>query len=132
MKLRFEAHDKAAREVASWLKARSEIAKVLHPAWEDCPGHENWKRDFSGAGGLFSVIFDEKFTETQTDHFVNSLKLFKIGFSWGGGHSLCVPYRVQQMRENWNEKGILVRFNIGLEDADDLIADIDQALAQII
>lgn len=128
MKLRFDAHDIAARKIAAWLKTRPEITKVLHPAWEDCPGHAIWKRDFTGAGGLFSVLFDEKFSEAQTDQFVNQLKLFKIGFSWGGSHSLCVPYRIETMRENWHEKGTLVRFNIGLEDVDDLIADIEQSL----
>jgi cystathionine beta-lyase len=128
LKLRFDAHDASARTVAAWLKARPEISRVLHPAFEDCPGHAIWKRDFTGAGGLFSVLFDERFTEAQTDRFVDSLKLFKIGFSWGGAHSLCVPYRVQTMRSHWKERGQLVRFNIGLEDPQDLIADIEQAL----
>ncbi len=131
LKIRFETHDASARKVAAWLKARPEIRKVLHPAFEDCPGHENWKRDFTGAGGLFSVLFDEKYTEAQTDRFVDSLKLFGIGYSWGGAHSLCIPYRIQAMRKNWKEKGTLVRFNIGLEDADDLIADIERALATL-
>lgn len=131
MKLRFDAHDAGARKVATWLKARPEIARVLHPAFEDCPGHEIWRRDFTGAGGLFSVVFDERYSEVQTDRFVNSLKLFGIGFSWGGSHSLCVPYRIQAMRKKWTEKGQLVRFNIGLEDPDDLIADIEQALSQL-
>ena len=131
LKLRFDAHDAGARAVAAWLKARPEIAKVLHPALSDCPGHEIWQRDFSGAGGLFSVIFDERFTEEQTDRFVDALRLFKIGFSWGGAHSLCVPYRIQTMRTNWNEQGQLVRFNIGLEDPVDLIADIAQAFCSL-
>ncbi len=128
MKLRFDAHDAGARKVAAWLKARPEISKVLHPALADCPGHEIWKRDFRGAGGLFSVLFDARYTEAQTDRFVDALKLFKIGFSWGGSNSLCVPYRVQTMRKNWSDRGQLVRFNIGLEDPQDLIADIEQAL----
>jgi cystathionine beta-lyase len=131
LKLRFEAHDAAAREVAAWLETRPEIAKVLHPAFPDCPGHEFWKRDFTGAGGLFSVLFDERYDEEQTDRFVDSLKLFKIGFSWGGAHSLCVPYRMQAIRKHWNDKGQLVRLNIGLEDPKDLIADIEQALATL-
>ena len=104
MKLRFDAHDRGARKVAAWLKARPEIARVLHPAFDDCPGHEIWKRDFTGAGGLFSVIFDERYSEAQTDRFVDSLKLFKIGFSWGGANSLCVPYRIQAMRKNWRDQ----------------------------
>lgn len=131
MKLRFEAHDAGARKVAAWLKTRSEVSRVLHPAFEDCPGHEIWKRDFTGAGGLFSVVFDERYSETQTDRFVDSLKLFKIGYSWGGAHSLCVPYRIQTMRRDWPDQGQLIRFNIGLEDPDDLIADIEQALLAI-
>lgn len=129
MKLRLDAHDKGAREVASWLKSRDEIAVVLHPAFSDCPGHEIWQRDFNGAGGLFSVIFDPRYTEAQTDCFVDSLKLFKIGFSWGGANSLCIPYRMQSMRSGWAQKGQLVRFNIGLEAPEDLIADIAQALS---
>ena len=128
MKLRFDAHDAAARKVAGWLKARPEVSKVLHPAFEDCPGHDIWQRDFTGAGGLFSVLFDPKYTEAQTDRFIDSLKLFRIGYSWGGANSLAVPYRIAQMRREWKEAGQLVRLNIGLEDPQDLIADIAQAL----
>ncbi|HEX8786297.1 MAG TPA: PLP-dependent transferase, partial [Telluria sp.] len=131
LKLRFDAHDAAARRIAAWLKARPEIAKVLHPAFEDCPGHAFWKRDFTGAGGLFSVIFDARYTEQQTDRFVDALALFGIGYSWGGTHSLAVPYRIQAMRRDWRDAGILVRFNIGLEDADDLIADLEQAFGKL-
>ena len=129
MKLRFDAHDAAARKVAAWLKSRPEITRVLHPAFEECPGHASWKRDFTGAAGLFSVIFDARYTEGQTDRFVDSLALFGIGFSWGGTHSLAVPYRMQGMRQDWTDAGTLVRFNIGLEDPDDLIADIERAFA---
>lgn len=131
MKLRFEAHDRAARKVAAWLKARPEIVRVLHPAFEECPGHENWQRDFTGAGGLFSVIFDERYTEEQTDRFVDSLELFGLGYSWGGANSLVVPYRMAAIRRDWQEKGTLVRFNIGLEEPDDLIADIERALSTL-
>lgn len=131
MKVRFDAHDAAARKVAGWLKNRPEITKVLHPAFEDCPGHKIWKRDFTGAGGLFSVLFNPRFTEAQTDRFVDSLKLFKIGYSWGGSHSLCVPYRIASLREQWENEGQLVRLNIGLEHPDDLIADIERALEKM-
>jgi cystathionine beta-lyase len=131
MKLRFDAHDAAARKVASWLKGRPEITKVLHPMFEECPGHANWLRDFDGAGGLFSVLFDARYGEAQTDRFVDALTLFGIGYSWGGTHSLAVPYRIQAMRRDWPDAGTLVRFNIGLEDADDLIADLAQALAKL-
>ncbi len=128
MKLRFDAHDASARKIAGWLKARPEISTVLHPAFPDCPGHDVWQRDFSAAGGLFSVLFDPRYTEVQTDRFIDSLKLFRIGYSWGGANSLAVPYRIEQMRRQWTGAGQLVRFNIGLEDSDDLIADLAQAL----
>lgn len=131
MKLRFDAHDASARTVAAWLKARPEIGKVLHPAFEDCPGHAHWKRDFTGAGGLFSVLFDARYSEQQTDRFVDALTLFGIGWSWGGAHSLAVPYRVQAMRRGWRDAGTLVRFNIGLEDTADLIADLERAFATL-
>ena len=128
MKLRFDAHDAAARQIAQWLKARSEISQVLHPALPDCPGHAIWQRDFTGAGGLFSVLFDPRFTEAQTDHFIDSLTLFRIGYSWGGANSLAVPYRMASIRREWSSAGQLVRFNIGLEAVDDLIADLERAL----
>ena len=131
MKLRFETHDANARKVAQWLKERPEIAKVLHPAFEDCPGHANWKRDFRGAGGLFSVLFDARYTEEQTDRFVDALNFFGLGYSWGGPNSLVMPYRIQGMRRRWADEGILVRFNIGLESPDDLIADLAQALTSL-
>ncbi|MGI4718894.1 MAG: cystathionine beta-lyase [Janthinobacterium lividum] len=132
MKLRFEAHDAGARKVAAWLKARPEIARVLHPAFEDCPGHAHWKRDFKGAGGLFSVLFDPRYTEEQTDRFVDALALFGLGYSWGGPNSLVMPYRIRAIRSQWTGQGVLVRFNIGLEDTDDLVADLEQALGKLV
>ncbi len=131
MKLRFDAHDAAARKIATWLKQRPEIARVLHPALEDCPGHAIWKRDFTGAAGLFSVLFDPAYTEAQTDRFIDSLKLFKIGYSWGGANSLAVPYRMTQIRREWPHAGQLVRFNIGLEEVQDLINDLTQAFKSL-
>jgi cystathionine beta-lyase len=126
MKMRFERHDASARELAAWFKARPEIAKVLHPAFEDCPGHAFWQRDFTGAGGLFSVVFDPRFDEAQVDRMVDALTLFGIGYSWGGPNSLVMPYRISSLRDRW-EGGVLVRFNVGLEDPADLIADLAQA-----
>jgi cystathionine beta-lyase len=127
MKLRFDAHDAAGRRLAAWLKTRPEIVRVLHPAFEECPGHASWKRDFTGAAGLFSVVFDARYSQAQTDAFIDALKLFGIGYSWGGTHSLAVPYRMQGMRRGWEDSGTLVRFNVGLEHTDDLIADLEQA-----
>jgi len=131
MKVRFEAHDRAAASLALWLKSRPEIAAVLHPAFEDCPGHANWKRDFNGAGGLFSVVFDAAYSPAQVDAFVEGLALFKIGWSWGGGHSLAMPYAIREMRSAtaWPHRGTLVRFFIGLEEVADLQADIEHSLS---
>jgi cysteine-S-conjugate beta-lyase len=131
MKLRFEAHDAGARQVANWLKARPEIVRVLHPAFEECPGHANWKRDFHGAGGLFSVVFDARFSQEQTDRLIDALTLFGLGYSWGGAHSLAVPYRMAAMRPGWEQSGTLLRLYIGLEDPADLIADLEQAFANL-
>ncbi|MEF9928932.1 MAG: cystathionine beta-lyase, partial [Massilia sp.] len=109
MKMRFERHDASARELAAWFKGRPEIAKVLHPAFEDCPGHAFWQRDFTGAGGLFSVVFDARFDEAQVDRMVDALTLFGIGYSWGGPNSLVMPYRISSLRDQW-DGGVLVRF----------------------
>jgi cystathionine beta-lyase len=130
MKARFEAHDRSALALATWLKTRPEIAAVLHPALPDCPGHASFKRDFSGAGGLFSVVFDARYPARKIDSFVDALALFSIGWSWGGAHSLAMPYDVTQMRpaSPWPHRGTLVRFYIGLEDEADLRADIERAL----
>ncbi len=130
MKARFEAHDRSALALAHWLKARPEIVAVLHPALPDCPGHAEFMRDFSGAGGLFSVIVDERYSAEQVDAFVEALELFAIGWSWGGAHSLAMPYDVASMRtgSNWPHRGTLVRFYVGLEEEADLRADIERAM----
>jgi cystathionine beta-lyase len=133
MKIRFEQHDRSALGIAKWLKTRPEIAAVLHPALPDCPGHESYMRDFTGAGGLFSVVFDGKYSPAQIDTFCESLELFSLGWSWGGAHSLAMPYDVASMRTGaqWPHRGTLVRFYIGLEEEADLRADIEQSLAAL-
>ncbi len=133
--LRYEAHDRAARELARWLTGRSEIAQVLHPALEGSPGHAQW-RALCGAtdraAGLFSVVFEERFSNEQVDSFCDGLALFRLGYSWGGPISLVVPYDIDLMRDptvaRWPHKGTLVRFSVGLEDVGDLRADLAQAL----
>jgi cysteine-S-conjugate beta-lyase len=130
MALRYSAHDSSALALATWLKSRPESAAVLHPAIADCPGHAIWKRDFTGAGGLFSVVFDARYTSAQIDAFVEGLELFALGWSWGGAHSLAMPYDIRTMRtvSSWPHRGGLVRFYIGLEDEADLRADIERSL----
>jgi cystathionine beta-lyase len=136
--LRYAAHDRSARELARWLADRAEIAQVLHPALEGSPGHANWRRLCGATGlaaGLFSIVFDARYGAAQVDRFCDSLSLFKLGFSWGGPISLVVPYDVGLMRDPgvapWPHKGTLVRFSTGLEDVDDLRADLEQALAAL-
>jgi cysteine-S-conjugate beta-lyase len=131
MKLRYEASDKAGREVAAWCAGQSQVTRMLHPAFESCPGHELWRRDFTGAAGLFSMLIDARYTQQQVDAFVDGLKLFKIGYSWAGPMSLAMPYDIKAIRplSAASLPGHLVRLWIGLEDVADLIADLQQSLA---
>ena len=132
--LRYRAHDESARTLARWWGSRGEIAQVLHPALPGAPGHSNWKSTCADSGlaaGLFSVMLHERYSSQQVDAFVDALKLFRIGYSWGGPVSLVVPYDMMSMRESWPAhlaRGTIVRFSIGLEHARDLIADLEQAL----
>ncbi|WP_347554283.1 cystathionine beta-lyase [Robbsia sp. KACC 23696] len=128
--LRFAAHDRTALALATWLKLRQEVATVLHPGLPDCPGHASWRRYFTSTGGLFSIVFDAAYSAKQIDAFVEGLKLFKIGFSWGGAHSLALPYDLPSLRTaaEWPHKGTLVRFYVGLENEEDLRADLEQSL----
>jgi cystathionine beta-lyase len=126
--VRLKQHEENALAVAHWVKARPEVGLVLHPALPDCPGHEIWKRDFSGSSGLFS--FELKDADAQSRAaFVDSLKLFGIGFSWGGYESLVLP--VDPVRKASKAPAPnLVRLHVGLEDPEDLIADLEAAFVQ--
>jgi cysteine-S-conjugate beta-lyase len=128
MPLRYAASDESARRLAVWWSSRPEVAQVLHPALEGSPGHTHWQHLCTRAAGLFSVVFDDRFATREIDAFVDALGLFKIGFSWAGPISLVVPYELASMRRQPAWRGVLVRFSIGLEAADDLIADCEQAL----
>lgn len=134
MKTRFEAHDRSALALARWLKTRPEVVAVLHPALPDCPGHETFMREFTGAGGLFSVVFDARYGIEQIDAFVDALDLFAIGWSWGGAQSLAMPYDIAALRSaaQWPYGGMLVRFYVGLEEQADLRADIERALTSVL
>jgi cysteine-S-conjugate beta-lyase len=129
--LRYAAADRAGRALAHWWAQRPEAAQVLHPALEGSPGHAHWRALCTKAAGLFSVVFDARYGTRQVDAFVDALKLFKIGFSWAGPVSLAVPYDLSLMRKQPAWRGTLVRFSIGLEGVDDLIADSQQALAAL-
>jgi cystathionine beta-lyase len=119
--------EQSALTIAKWLKSRQEIAFVLHPALPDCPGHDIWKRDFTGSASVFSIVFKDDVSVERIVKFVESLRLFKIGYSWGGVTCLVMAYS-SLGRANRNYGRQLVRLNIGLEEPEDLINDLEQAL----
>jgi cysteine-S-conjugate beta-lyase len=124
--VRLKRLEQSALTVARWLYDRHEVTTMLHPAFADCPGHEIWKRDWTGSASIFSVIVGN-WTRDQVVRFVDALKLFGIGYSWGGSHSLVMTYG--DLKRPTPETGkLLVRLNIGLEDPQDLIEDLEQAL----
>ena len=130
MALRYAAQDSATRAVATWMQGQPQAAVVLHPALPDSPGHEVFKRDCKAAACLFSVVFKPEISQAQIDHFCDSLKLFKLGYSWAGPMSLCAPYDIPALRTTpWPHKGGLVRFSVGLEAVANLQADLTQALS---
>jgi cystathionine beta-lyase len=130
MGVRLAQHYEAGLKVARWLRDRPEIASVLHPALESCPGHALWRRDFSGASGLFSVVF-KPVAQTAVNAFLDELSLFGIGASWGGFESLAIPFDCAPIRTatKWAPGGPTVRIHIGLEDIDDLIGDLERGFA---
>ena len=126
--VRLQRLEQSALTVARWLYDHHESITMLHPAFADCPGHEIWKRDWTGSASIFSVIFNH-WTRDQVERFVDSLRLFKIGYSWGGANSLVMSYA--GLKRPSPESGPkLVRLNIGLEDPQDLIEDLEQALTK--
>jgi cysteine-S-conjugate beta-lyase len=128
--VRLQAQMEAAIHVGHWLRQQPEVAQVLHPALPGAPGHELWRRDFTGACSLFGVEFKPEFSVTSTHKFVEALELFGIGASWGGFESLAVPTTGFITRTAGSGKfaGPVVRLHIGLEDVDDLTADLRHGL----
>ena len=130
--VRLERHQKNARIVAEWLAADRRVGTVYYPALPGAPGHEIWARDFDGATGLFGVGFKGR-TEAEIARVVDTLKLFAIGYSWGGFESLATlpPVNLSRSATHWPDDEPIVRLNIGLEDPDDLIEDLDQAMSHL-
>jgi cystathionine beta-lyase len=132
LRVRYEAQGRAARELAAWLGTQPRIERVLHPALPGSPGHEHWASHCTAAAGLFSVLVDPALPAARVDAFVDALRLFRLGYSWGGPVSLVVPYDLDAMRSGKSRPpGHLVRFSIGLEGVGDLKADLAQALRQL-
>ncbi len=128
--VRLAHHFASGMKVARWLETRPEVLRVLHPALESHPGHAIWTRDYTGACGLFSVVFAPA-PKSAMLAFLNKLKMFGIGASWGGFESLAIPFDCTTVRTatRWAPGGPTVRFHIGLEDVSDLIADLESGLA---
>ena len=130
MSVRLERHMRNAMAVAEWLRGRSEVESVLYPALSNAPGHAVWKRDFSGASGLFSVVLKPA-SDQALAAMLDDLSLFGMGFSWGGFESLVVPFKPVRTATTWTAPGPCLRFHIGLESPDDLIDDLKQGFERL-
>jgi cysteine-S-conjugate beta-lyase len=128
--VRLERHQRNATAVAQWLRGQDAVETVLYPALSNAPGHEIWKRDFTGASGLFSVVLKPK-SEVAVVAMLDGLQLFGMGYSWGGFESLVVPFKPHRTASNWTADGPCLRFHIGLEDPKDLIADLEAGFQRL-
>jgi cystathionine beta-lyase len=132
MAVRLAHHQRSGLEMAHWLAARPEVLTVLHPAMESHPGHAIWKRDFTGASGLFSIVL-KPVSDKAVDAFLDTVKLFGMGYSWGGFESLVIPFDCATYRSvtTWAPDGPALRLHIGLESVDDLKADLARGFAAL-
>lgn len=130
MELRLKEAERQALTLARWLEGRPEVLRVIHPALPGCAGHAVWKRDFTGSSGLFSVVLKPA-SEAAVAAFLDGLELFGLGYSWGGYESLAVPFEAHRTATKWTPGGPTIRFSVGLEDIEDLKADIEQAFARL-
>lgn len=132
LSVRLAQHEKNALQVANWLQQREEVDHIRHPAFQSCPGHEIFKRDFIASNGLFSFVLKTG-TSKAIQSFVENMQYFKMGFSWGGFESLILPiFGINRIRTStqWDESKPLIRLHIGLEDPNDLINDLDKAFTR--
>lgn len=130
LEMRMRHAQDAGMTVARWLAEQPQTLKMLHPAFPDCPGHGVWQRDFSGAAGLFSVLF-KPCSDAQLHAFVDALEMFSVGVSWGGFESLVLPVKPHRTAKLWTEEGRVVRFSIGNEQVENLIDDLSRALKHL-
>jgi cystathionine beta-lyase len=130
MPVRLARHQETALKLTRWLEQRPEVSRVLYPALESDPGHALWKRDFTGASGLFGVVL-KPCDHAAFARFMDSLKLFGMGYSWGGYESLIVPAHIKRTVKPLEAEGRVVRIHAGLENADDLLADLEQAFGKM-
>lgn len=133
LSLRLKDVERKALGLATCLKGREEVEKVLHPAFEDCPGHEYWLRDYKGSSGLFTVVLKEGFTKTDFENMIEQMDIFKLGFSWGGYERLVTPVNPKTYRTapDWSYAGLAFRIQVGLEDSADLQRDLEPGLQRL-
>ncbi|MGH6831578.1 MAG: cystathionine beta-lyase, partial [Methyloceanibacter sp.] len=130
--VRLERHQQSGLELARWLAERPEVERVLHPALPSHPSHALWTRDFTGASGLFSIVL-KPVSHARLAAMLDGLELFGMGYSWGGFESLILPFdpRAYRTATTWQAEGPAVRLHVGLEDVDDLKADLDAGFARL-
>jgi cysteine-S-conjugate beta-lyase len=130
--VRMRHHEAQALALAQWLERRPEVERVLHPALPSCPGHALWQRDFAGSSGLFSIVLKRDITRPAIDAMLDGMELFGIGASWGGFESLILPGHPERLRsvKPWQD-GAVLRLHAGLEDREDLIADLERGFARL-
>ncbi|HFF8546632.1 TPA: cystathionine beta-lyase [Kluyvera cryocrescens] len=133
MHIRLKEAEKRGLEMAHWLKSRPEVLKVLHPALPECPGHEIWKRDFTGSSGLFSLVLQPEYTKACVANMLDNMGIFGMGYSWGGFESLIIPFNCADYRTatTWQPGGLTLRLQIGLEDMDDLQNDLAEGFDRL-
>jgi cystathionine beta-lyase len=130
LSVRLAQHHRAGLDMARWLQDRPEVVRVMHPALESDPGHAIWKRDFTGASGLFSIVLKQA-SPQAVDALLDTVTLFGMGYSWGGFESLVIPFDCSSYRSatTWAPEGPTLRLHIGLENVEDLKADFDRGFA---
>jgi len=133
MGVRLRHHEKSGIHIANWLKTRPEVDKVLHPALPDCPGHDNWKKQFKGASGLFSFTLRDGYSRNALAAMLDGMDIFGMGASWGGYESLLIPAHPDQYRTAvpWPQGKQLLRVHIGLEDVEDLKTDLAEGFERL-
>mgnify|MGYP003631541920 CR=1 FL=1 len=131
LQMRLDYAEQNMRPVLDWFSGREEVQKLYCPALDDARGHDIWKRDFKGVNGLFSVLFKPDYTFESVARFIDSLELFPVGSSWGGYESLIQPQNMDLYRSEWTEDGVFLRFQIGNEDAQDLIEDLERGIQHL-
>lgn len=132
LNVRMQQHQKNALDIATWLTGQKAVKAVRHPALPSCPGHENWKKYYKGSSGTFGIILHETNRE-KIKAMLDDMEIFNLGFSWGGFESLLFPEQPKPIRtaENWTETGFSLRLHIGLEDVEDIRADLDAGFKRL-